>query len=82
MDDGIRELLPTGRVAQAIDLASRGNAEVPHASRIFIITFFLYRHHRHVIAIVSEFPDSAISKTVPASRDGPNIRRKTIFGAL
>src|SRR5258708_13574662 len=44
------------------------------------ITFFLYRPHRHQIAILQQFPDSAASKIAPVSRDGPNIRRKTIFG--
>jgi len=46
----------------------------------FFITFLLYRPHRHPIAIVQEFTDSTASKTAPVSRDGPKIRRKTIFG--
>jgi hypothetical protein len=46
----------------------------------FFITFFLYRHYRHPIAILREFFESAASKTAPVSRDGPIIRCKTIFG--
>jgi hypothetical protein len=52
----------------------------PNSAPTFFITFFLYRHHRHSIAIVREFPDSAALRSAPVSRDGPIIRRKTIFG--
>src|SRR6266852_69277 len=62
-----------GRLAHGIFRASRP---------AFFITFFSYRPHRHRIAIVQEFTDSTASKTVPVSRDGPKIRRKTIFGGF
>jgi hypothetical protein len=52
----------------------------PDSASNFFITFFLYRPHRHPIAIVQEFTDSTASKTASVSRDGPKIRRKTIFG--
>ena len=42
----------------------------------FFITFFLYARHRHRIAILREFFESATSGTVPVSRDG------YIFGPL
>jgi hypothetical protein len=50
------------------------------APRPFFITFLLCGHHRHRIAILQSFPDSAASRTASVSRYGPIIRRKTIFG--
>jgi len=56
--------------------------DFPTLTPLLFITFFLYRPHRHKIGIVSEFTDSTASRTVPVSRDGPKIRRKTIFGGF
>jgi hypothetical protein len=54
---------------------SRMGFSKPHAL-VFFIAFFLHRTQTPVG--IAQFPDSAASKTAP--RDGPKIRRKTIFG--
>src|SRR5208283_1938751 len=47
----------------------------------FFITFFSCRHHRHAPKSVRWFPDSAASRTVPASGDGSTSFVTTILGA-
>src|SRR6266853_2017524 len=68
-------------VHQSIVTISNNNSQPENLGPpALFITFFSYGPHRHRIAIVQQFPDSAASKTAPVSRDGPKIRRKTIFG--